>query len=91
MLGWPITLLGFAALLRFRRKAGAARGLALFGLLLMLVGSSAALSGCGGPGAYKATLTPTGTYPITVTVSGDGVTHTTLVYFTVTAGIAGQE
>jgi sugar lactone lactonase YvrE len=95
MLGWPLTLLGLAGIFRFRRKAGALRGLSLLALLLTIAGSSMAFTGCGtgGPGAYQATLTPTGTYPITVTIkSSAGVTHTTVVYWTVTGpGIPGQE
>ena len=95
MVGWPVTLLGFTGLIAFRRrKPGALRGLTLTAVLFIMAGSSLIFTGCGagGPGAYKAVLTPAGTYPITVTVKGNGVTQTTLVYFKVASpGITGQE
>ena len=93
ILGWPATVLGLFAIVRFRRRSGNLRGIALLGLLLSIVGSSAAITGCGsGPGAYNAVLTPTGTYPITVTITGAGITHTSVVYWKVTGpGIPGQE
>jgi sugar lactone lactonase YvrE len=94
MLGWPLTLLGLAGIFRFRRKAGAIRGLTLLALLMMITGSSLVFTGCGsgGPGAYQPNLTPTGTYPITVKVTGTNISHTTVIYWTVTGpGIPGQE
>src|SRR6185312_14776226 len=94
MLGWPLTFLGLAGVFRFRRRTGAVRGLSQLALLLLVTGSSLLFTGCGsgGPGAYKPSLTPAGTYPITVTVKGASTTHTTLIYWTVTApGIPGQE
>lgn len=91
-LGWPLTLLGFAGFLRFRRKPGAARGLSLLATLLIMAGSSLLFTGCAGPGAYSAVLTPAGTYPITITVTGGGATSSTVVEFVVTSpGIPGQE
>jgi sugar lactone lactonase YvrE len=91
-LGWPLTLLGFAGLFRFRRKPGAARRLSLLATLLIMAGSSLLFTGCAGPGAYSAVLTPAGTYPITITVAGGGVTSSTVVDFVVTSpGIPGQE
>ena len=91
MFGWPMTLIGLAALVGFRRKQ-ARRGIALLGLLLVMLGSSLVMTGCAGPGAYQPVLTPAGTYPITITVKGDGVTQTTVVNFIVASpGITGQE
>ncbi len=93
LLGWPFTLLGFAGLLRFRRRSGHVRALTLMALVMLMAGSALTLSGCsGGPGAYKPNLTPAGTYPITITVKGAGITQSTVVDFTVAApGITGQE
>jgi sugar lactone lactonase YvrE len=93
LLGWPFTLLGFAGLIRFRRRSGHIGALTLTALAMLLAGSSLTLSGCsGGPGAYKPNLTPAGTYPIIVTVTGDGITQSTIIDFTVAApGITGQE
>lgn len=91
ILGWPVTLLGFAGIVAFRRKASSLRGLSL---LVLLVGSATLFTGCaGGPGAYKPNLTPPGTYPIVVTVkSSSGTSHTTTVYWKVTSpGITGQQ
>jgi hypothetical protein len=92
IIGWPVTLLGMVGLFRLRRKQGTIRGLSLFALLLVMCGSSLIFSGCAGPGVYKPVLTPAGTYPITVTVTGDGITKSTTVNFKVSApGITGQE
>jgi hypothetical protein len=91
MLGWPLTLLGFVGLLRYRRVARS-RGLTLTALALLMVGSALTLSGCAGPGIYHPNLTPTGTYAVTITVTGpNGLTSSTMVDFTVTQGTAGQE
>jgi len=90
--GWPIMLLGLAGVLRFRRRLAASRGLYLAAFVLLLIGSSIVGAGCAGPGAEVPVLTPAGTYPITVTVTGDGITQKTTVYFVVGApGIPGQE
>jgi sugar lactone lactonase YvrE len=91
VLGWPLTLLGFAGLL-FRRKLGRIRGLALVALFTLMTGSALTLTGCAGPGVYQAALTPAGVYPITITITNGSVTATTLVYFNVNApGIPGQQ
>ena len=94
IIGWPMALFGLAALLFVRRKGNMRRGLSLLGVLLLMVGSSMALSGCGGPGAYKPALTAAGTYPITITVTDTpgGASASAVVNFTVAApGITGQE
>jgi hypothetical protein len=93
LLGWPFTLLGLAGALRFRKRLTGYSTLYLTAvLLLMLAGSSAVFSGCAGPGAVVPVLTPAGSYPVTVTVSGDGITQSTTVYFVVgSPGIPGQE
>jgi hypothetical protein len=89
LLGWPVTLLGLAGLLRFRRRVV---GIRLAALLLVLTGSSIVMAGCAGPGALIPALTPAGAYPVTVTVTGAGITQTTTVYFVVGApGLPGQE
>jgi len=92
ILGWPFTLLGLVAFARLRRKSGAARGLSLLAMLLVMTGSSLLFTSCAGPGTYTPALTPAGTYPITITVTGGGVTATTQVIFKVTSpGITGQQ
>ena len=90
MIGWPLTLLGFLGVLRFRRRL---HSLTLVAILMVMAGTSLTLSGCAGPGAYAPTLTPAGTYPITVKVTGSsGVSQTTVINFTVTSpGITGQQ
>jgi hypothetical protein len=90
MIGWPLTLIGFLGLLRFRLRL---HSLTLAAILMVMAGASLTLSGCGGPGAYTPNFTPAGTYPITITVKGSsGVSQTTLVDFTVTTpGISGQQ
>jgi sugar lactone lactonase YvrE len=94
MIGWPMALLGLGALLFIRRRSGVRKGLSLLAMLLIMAGSSLALSGCAGPGSYKASLTPAGTYPITITVTNTpgGASASAVVNFTVAApGITGQE
>jgi sugar lactone lactonase YvrE len=91
MIGWPLTLLGLVGVLKLRRKTKL-RGLALVALLSLMGGSALTLSGCAGPGDYKAVLTTAGVYPITITVTNGTVKSSILVYFNVTSpGIAGQE
>ena len=90
MLGWPLTMLGFIGLLRFR-KTSRARGLTLTALTLLMVGSALTLSGCAGPGIYHPNLTPVGTSAVTITVTGANVSQSTVVEFTVTPGLAGQQ
>ena len=90
--GWPLTLAGLFGLIRFRRSRRTLSALSLLALVLVLSGSSLVFTGCAGPGLYKPVLTPAGTYPITVTVTGDGITASTLVNFKVTSpGIVGQQ
>jgi sugar lactone lactonase YvrE len=92
MFGWPMTLIGLTALVCLRRKQSTHRAISLLGLLLVMVGSSLVMTGCAGPGAYVPVLTPAGTYPITVTVKGNGATQSTVVNFIVASpGITGQE
>ena len=92
MLGWPVGLLGLAGIVSLRRRTRLASGLRLFGLLLVFVGTTLTFTGCGGPGTYTPALTPAGSYPITITIKGAGVTKTTQVIFQVGApGAAGQE
>jgi sugar lactone lactonase YvrE len=92
MLGWPLTLIGFAGLLLSRRKLRHLRGLALVAVFSLMAGTSLTLTGCAGPGVYSAVLTAPGVYPITVTATDGSVTASTLVYFNVTSpGIPGQE
>jgi sugar lactone lactonase YvrE len=91
MLGWPLSLLGFIGLLRFRR-AGRSRGLTLTALALLMVGSTLTLSGCAGPGIYHPNLTPVGSSTVTITVTGANISpQTTMVGFTVTPGLTGQQ
>jgi DNA-binding beta-propeller fold protein YncE len=93
-IGWPMALFGLAALLFFRRRNAISKGLSLLSLLLVMVGSSLALSGCAGPGAYQPVLTPAGTYPITITVTDNpgGASTSAVVNFKVASpGITGQE
>ena len=92
-IGWPMALLGLAALLFVRRRGDMRKGLSLLGVMLMMAGSSLALSGCAGPGAYTPALTPAGTYPVTITVTAPGgASASAVVNFKVAApGITGQE
>jgi len=93
MIGWPMALFGLAALLFLRRRGGVRKGLSLLAMLLIMAGSSLALSGCAGPGTYKPSLTAAGTYPITITVTAPGgASASAVVNFKVAApGITGQE
>jgi sugar lactone lactonase YvrE len=92
VLGWPLTLLGFAGLLLSRKKLRRIRSLTLIALFTLMTGSALTLTGCAGPGVYSPVLTPAGVYPITITITNGSVTATTLVYFNVNApGIPGQE
>jgi hypothetical protein len=90
--GWPLTALSLVALLSLRRRKSL-RGLSLLAMLVLMAGTALTFSGCAGPGDYTASLTPAGTYPITITVKGtSGVSSSTIVDFTVTApGITGQQ
>ena len=90
MIGWPLTLLGFVGLLRFRRRLHA---LTLVAVLMVMAGASLTLSGCAGPGAYQLNPTPAGNYPVVITVHGpNSLSVSTTVEYTVTSpGIAGQQ
>jgi len=92
-IGWPMALLGLAALLCVRRRSGMRKGLSLLGALLIMAGSSLALSGCAGPGSYIPALTPAGTYPITITVTapGGGSASAVVNFKVASPGITGQE
>jgi len=101
--GWPMLLVGLLGTMGLRRKGSRLRMLTVLAVVMVLCGSSLVMTGCAGPGVYHAILTPAsaactlgGTtpcgYPITVTVTGAGVSATTTVYFVVSAqGITGQE
>lgn len=91
LLGWPILLAGLFGVIRFRRKNGLAKALTMIALACVISGSSLLFTGCGagGPGAYKPNLTPTGQYPVTVTVTNGTVSHSSIIYFNVSAGITG--
>ena len=69
--------------------------LSLMSVLLfcgLLTASSLVLSGCGSNDRKTIYLTPTGTYTVTLTVSGPHTPAQSLpIYFTVTAGLPGQE
>jgi sugar lactone lactonase YvrE len=90
VLGWPMLLGGFTALLGFRKRLCNSRlftGLALFALL---AGSASVLTGCTSA-VGPVGLTPVGTYTVTVTVTGpNGLVQTTPITLTVGAGLAGQ-
>jgi len=92
MLGWPLLLAGLVGVIQFRRK-GFAKALVMIALCAVISGSSLVFTGCGagGPGAYHANLTPSGQYPVTVTISNGTVSHTAVVYFNVDPGITGVE
>ena len=95
IVGWPLTLLGFVGMIGLRRKKGTMRALTLLALVLVMCGSTLIFSGCAGPGDYVPVLTPASTgngYPVTVTVSGGGVSQSVVVYFKVSApGLPNQE
>jgi hypothetical protein len=92
IIGWPLTLAGLLGLLRLHRRRRGLNGLTLMALAMVLAGSSLALNGCAGPGAYTPNFTTAGNYPITITVTGPNVSQSTVIYFTVTSpGITGQQ
>jgi sugar lactone lactonase YvrE len=89
--GWPLSAFSLLALLVLRRKKSL-RGLSLLAMVVLMAGSALTFSGCAGPGNYTPSLTPAGTYPVTITATGAGITSTTVVDLTVTApGIIGQQ
>lgn len=93
LLGWPITLAGLAGLIRFRKRKGLASSLTLTALLCMMLGSSVLFTaGCGGgPGAYVPNLTPTGIYPVVVTVTNGTVSQSITINLAVFPGVTGSE
>ena len=95
-LGWPLFLTSFVGVLGFRKRLQETRLLAVLVLCGLLAGSSMVMGGCsssGGSGDLgKPSLTPVGSYKVTLTVSGPNNTVQTMpVQFTVAAGVAGQE
>ncbi len=84
MIGWPLTLAGLFLLLRLRRRSAA---LKLLTLLLLMAGSTLTFTGCAGPGDYQAVLTPTGTYPVTVTATNGTVSTSVVIDYVVNTGI----
>jgi hypothetical protein len=95
VLGWPMLLASFAGVLGFHKRLQKARLLAVLILCGLLAGGSMVLSGCsssGGGSSTKPSLTPTGSYKVTLTISGPNTTSQTMpIQFTVAAGVAGQE
>lgn len=90
MIGWPLTFIGLFTMLGLRRRK--LRALSLLAALVLMAGTAMTLTACAGPGSYTPSLTPAGTYPVTVTVTNGTVSAQTVVDFTVTApGIVGQE
>jgi sugar lactone lactonase YvrE len=93
LLGWPVLLIGFAGTLASRRRLRHTLGASLLGVLAvvaLLAGSATVLTGClSAP--QGATLTPPGTYKVTLTVTGPASTvQSTPITFTVAAGAQGQ-
>jgi phage-related minor tail protein len=90
-------LTSFAGVLGFHKRLQKARLLAMLMWCGLLAGSSLVLSGCssgsgssGGTGSPS--LTPTGKFNVTLTVSGPNNTVQTMpIQFTVAGGVPGQE
>jgi len=95
LLGWPVLLASFAGILGFRKRLQKMSLFAFLALCGLLTGGSMVLSGCsssGGGSSTKPNLTPTGSYNVSLTVSGLNSTSVTMpIQFTVAAGVAGQE
>ncbi len=90
LLGWPVLIVSMLGMMMFRRKLRRVRLLGAIALFGVLAGGSMALSGCKGP-SNIATITPTGVYNVTVTVSGSNAPTVTIpIVFTVTTGVPGQ-
>jgi DNA-binding beta-propeller fold protein YncE len=83
IIGWPLTFASLFLLLRLRRSSAA---LKLLAMLLLITGSALTFTGCAGPGDYKAVLTPTGTYPVTFTVTNGTVSNSVVIDYVVTPG-----
>lgn len=96
LLGWPILLTSFAGVFGLHKRLRKTRLLAVLLLSGFLAGSSMIMSGCSsggsGGGNNAPSLTPTGKFNVTLTVSGPNNTVQTMpIQFTVAAGVPGQE
>ena len=90
LLGWPVLFAGLAGVFGFRRKFRRTSLLTVLALIALLTGSTMVLTGCNSS-QFAATVTPAGTYKITLTVSGPSSTVQTMpITFTVAPGVAGQ-
>jgi sugar lactone lactonase YvrE len=96
-LGWPLLLTSFVGVLGFHKRLKQARLLAVLVWCGLLFGGSMVISGCSGGGTSTGgtgspSLTPTGKFNVTLTVSGpNNTTQTMPIQFTVAPGVAGQE
>jgi hypothetical protein len=96
ILGWPLLLTSFAGVLGFSKRLRRTRLLAVLVLCGLLTGSSMIMTGCNGSGSSGGlgtpSLTPTGKFNVTLTISGPNNTVQTMpIQFTVGPGVAGQE
>ena len=97
LLGWPLLLTSFIGVFGFNKRLQKARLLAVLVWCGLLAGGSMVLSGCSGGGSSSGgtgspSLTPTGKFSVSLTVSGPNNTVQTMpIQFTVAAGVAGQE
>src|ERR1700733_832926 len=92
VLGWPVFLSSSIGVFGFRKRLRKTGLLAIVIAVGLLTGGSMVLSGCSSSTAPKASLTPTGSYKVNLTISGPNNTSVTMpMQFTVAAGVAGQE
>jgi Bacterial Ig-like domain (group 3)/NHL repeat len=92
VLGWPVLLSSLIGVFGFRKRLRKTGLLAIVIAVGLLTGGSMVLSGCSSSTAPKASLTPTGSYKVNLTISGPNNTSVTMpMQFTVAAGVAGQE
>jgi hypothetical protein len=95
VLCWPLLLTSFVGMVGFHKRLRNTRLLTVLVLCGLLAGSSMVMSGCSGGtsgGSGSSSMTPTGKFNVTLTVSGPSNTVQTLpIQFTVAAGVAGQE
>jgi hypothetical protein len=95
VLGWPLLLTSFVGVVGFHQRLRNTRLLTVLVLCGLLAGSSLVMSGCSGGtsgGSGSSSMTPTGKFNVTLTVSGPSNTVQTLpIQFTVAAGVVGQE
>jgi hypothetical protein len=94
IVGWPVLLASFGAILGFRRRLRAnprmLRLLTAFALFGVLLGGSDVMSGCLSSNVSKQ-ITPTGTYTINFVATGPGgLSVTTPFTFIVAQGAPGQ-